>query len=114
LTIKLLIAHIIFSEEKNLWEIFLNCLWVQSKMEGENLLVEKEKKKQVKIHINPKWCKGCYICVEICPQKVLGKAGEISEKGFQQVVVVYPEKCTGCLQCEMLCPDLAINVEIKK
>ncbi|MGB9700243.1 MAG: 4Fe-4S dicluster domain-containing protein [Thermodesulfobacteriota bacterium] len=77
-------------------------------------MLEKEKKKQVKIDINPQWCKGCYICVEICPQKVLGKAAEISEKGFQQVVVVYPEKCTRCLQCEMLCPDLAINVEVKK
>lgn len=82
--------------------------------ERENLLLEKEKKKPVKIYINQKWCKGCYICVEVCPQNVLGKAGEISEKGFQQVVVAYPEKCTRCLQCEMLCPDLAINVEIEK
>ncbi len=76
-------------------------------------MAEKKKKKSVKIDINQKWCKGCYICVEVCPQKVFAQAPEVSEKGFQQVVVEYPEKCTRCLQCEMLCPDLAINVQIK-
>lgn len=75
---------------------------------------KKNKKKTVKISLNPKWCKGCYICVEVCPQKVFGQQAEVSEKGFPQVVILYPEKCTRCLQCEMLCPDLAINLEIEK
>lgn len=69
------------------------------------------KKKPVTIHLNQKWCKGCYICLEVCPKKVFEKSPEVSEKGFQSVVVAHPELCTRCLQCEMLCPDLAINVE---
>jgi len=73
---------------------------------------KKEKvKKAVNIHLNQKWCKGCYICLEVCPKKVFEKSLEVSEKGFNPVVAVHPELCTHCLQCEMLCPDLAINVE---
>ena len=70
-----------------------------------------KKKKPATIRINQKWCKGCYICLEVCPKKVYKKSSEISEKGFQPVLVAHPELCTLCLQCEMLCPDLAINVE---
>ena len=70
-----------------------------------------EKKKESKIKVNQKWCKGCYICLEVCPKKVFEKSKEVSEKGFNSVVVAHPEECTACLQCEMLCPDLAINVE---
>jgi len=70
-----------------------------------------KKKKPATIHLNRKWCKGCYICLEVCPKKVYEKSSEVSEKGFQPVLVSHPELCTRCLQCEMLCPDLAINVE---
>jgi 2-oxoglutarate ferredoxin oxidoreductase subunit delta len=70
-----------------------------------------KKKKSVNIHLNPEWCKGCYICFEACPKKVFEKSPEVSEKGYQPVVVAHPECCSRCLQCEMLCPDLAINIE---
>ena len=68
-------------------------------------------KKPAVIRLNQKWCKGCYICLEVCPKKVFEKSREVSEKGFQPVAVARPEACTVCLQCEMLCPDLAVNVE---
>jgi 2-oxoglutarate ferredoxin oxidoreductase subunit delta len=70
-----------------------------------------KRKKKVEIHINQSWCKGCYICLETCPQKVFDKGSEVSEKGFFPVLVARPEDCTTCLQCEMLCPDLAIDVK---
>jgi len=76
------------------------------------LKAEKNKKKKVSsIHVDQKWCKGCYICLEVCLKKVFEKSEEVSEKGFNPVLVANPEKCTACLQCEMLCPDLAITVE---
>jgi len=71
----------------------------------------RKKKKVALIQINQKWCKGCYLCLEICPQKVFGKSKEVTEKGFQPVAIIHAEKCTFCRQCEMLCPDLAIRVE---
>lgn len=63
------------------------------------------------IEINHAWCKGCQICIEICPRDVLVLAAEVSDKGFRPVVVEKIENCTGCSMCELMCPDLAITVE---
>jgi len=51
------------------------------------------------------WCKGCNICVELCPPKVL-EMGPTDD----HPVVAYPEKCTACHICDTHCPDLAILV----
>ncbi len=50
-------------------------------------------------------CKGCGICVEFCPKKVLA----ISE--IEKVEVVSPDACISCGFCEMRCPDFAIMVQ---
>ncbi|MBN2357493.1 4Fe-4S binding protein [candidate division KSB1 bacterium] len=63
----------------------------------------KKKKKDVIIEINEAWCKGCAICVELCPEDVLAM-----EKG--KVKVVNLEACTACGFCELRCPDFAIVV----
>ncbi|MCL4534517.1 MAG: 4Fe-4S dicluster domain-containing protein [Bacteroidetes bacterium] len=55
-----------------------------------------------------RWCKGCSICVEFCPQKVL----ELSSEG--KAIVARPEKCTRCRLCEVLCPDFAVTVSPKQ
>ncbi|MEJ2055495.1 MAG: 4Fe-4S binding protein [Calditrichaceae bacterium] len=54
--------------------------------------------------INEAWCKGCKICVEICPKNVLVMDGLIAR-------VDDKDSCTGCMLCEQLCPDFAIIVE---
>ena len=50
------------------------------------------------------WCKGCGLCVEICPRQVL------SMGGLGKVEVVAPERCVSCGMCEMTCPDFALVV----
>ena len=62
------------------------------------------------IRINHQWCKGCYICLEVCPKKVFEKSPEVAEKGFNPIIAVHPEQCSYCGQCELLCPDLALHV----
>lgn len=62
------------------------------------------------IAINRDWCKGCTICVEVCPHQVLEVDQESFDHGFHPVVAARPEDCTVCRQCELLCPDLAITV----
>ena len=57
-----------------------------------------------RLMVNSRWCKGCGICVEFCPGKVLGL-------NKQKVRVVAPENCTRCGLCEMRCPDYAIWLE---
>ena len=51
------------------------------------------------------WCKGCRICVEFCPTKVLEMGPNDNHP-----LVAYPEKCTACHFCDTHCPDLAIVV----
>jgi 2-oxoglutarate ferredoxin oxidoreductase subunit delta len=59
---------------------------------------------EVKIYAT--WCKGCHICVEFCPTKVLA----MDPSGNHPVVVAH-EKCTACHFCDTHCPDLAIVVK---
>jgi 2-oxoglutarate ferredoxin oxidoreductase subunit delta len=56
------------------------------------------------IDIIESWCKGCGICVNFCPTKVL----ELNPMG--KAVAQRLDDCTGCELCARLCPDLAITV----
>ncbi len=56
------------------------------------------------IVINRDWCKGCGICIALCPKKVL----ELD--GSDKAVVIRPDDCICCRMCELRCPDLAIEV----
>lgn len=58
----------------------------------------------VKLEINPAWCKSCDICVKLCPERCLALNEE------QIAYLTDPQACTGCRICEWLCPDFAISV----
>ena len=62
---------------------------------------------KAEIIINVERCKGCGICVEFCPKKVL------SLDTLGRVQVVNGEDCIACGQCELRCPDYAIFVVMK-
>lgn len=50
------------------------------------------------------WCKGCGICVEFCPKKILHIIND-------KVSITEEDKCIKCGLCEMRCPDYAIYLE---
>lgn len=52
---------------------------------------------------NIDWCKGCGVCVEFCPKKVLKIENE-------KVIIDKKEDCIYCGQCELRCPDNAIYI----
>ena len=65
---------------------------------------EEKKGSKEKRFIFEKWCKGCAICVEFCPKKVLEMTSDMVP------VASHPELCVYCGLCELRCPDLAISV----
>lgn len=60
--------------------------------------------KSKKLTINEKWCKGCGICVNFCPKKVLTLKQ-------QKVSIENLDDCIQCGLCELRCPDYAIYLE---
>ena len=63
-----------------------------------------------KIIIDEGRCKGCGLCVEICPKHLLAIAESTNSFGYQPARVAKDEECTGCTLCAQMCPDLAIEV----
>lgn len=70
---------------------------------------EKKKKKSFDVRVDKTRCKGCGICVALCPKQVL-------ELEYPEVKcrVARLQDCIGCLMCEMHCPDFAIGCNAKE
>jgi 2-oxoglutarate ferredoxin oxidoreductase subunit delta len=58
--------------------------------------------------VRREWCKGCGICIAMCPKKVLEAAPD------GKAVVARPDDCTRCETCEIMCPDFAVRVVAKR
>jgi 2-oxoglutarate ferredoxin oxidoreductase subunit delta len=56
-------------------------------------------------------CKGCGLCVNVCPKKVLELSKEVNTRGYFPAVQAHPEKCVFCSACCIMCPDVAITIE---
>ncbi len=67
-------------------------------------------RKAKQIDVDPKMCKGCHICIFVCPHDVLKKADVVDNRGFLLPEVANLEACVVCRLCEMECPDFAISV----
>lgn len=63
-----------------------------------------------KIEIEKERCKGCGLCVGVCPEEVLAIGTEINLGGYQYAAAVKAEACIGCCRCAEMCPDVAIAV----
>lgn len=62
--------------------------------------------------IDEKVCKGCGLCVSVCPKKILELAPDrINPKGYNPSQCINQEECIGCGMCAIICPDSAITVE---
>lgn len=56
------------------------------------------------LEITEEWCKGCDICVKMCPERCL----RLNDRLIAELAL--PDLCTGCRMCEWLCPDFAIKI----
>ena len=55
-------------------------------------------------------CKGCGLCVTVCPQNVLEIGTEMNTKGYFPAHQARPEDCVFCAICCTMCPDVAITI----
>ena len=57
-------------------------------------------------------CKGCGLCVTICPKQIIEiKKDEINKKGHSPAGITDQSKCIACAFCATICPDCVITVE---
>lgn len=66
---------------------------------------------QVSLEIDAEECKGCALCVDTCPERVLALSNLLNHSGYHPVV--YSGRgCTGCGLCFYCCPEPgAIRIE---
>lgn len=53
-------------------------------------------------------CKGCELCIDACPPRVLVMSSDVNQMGYR-----YPQLtpgCTGCTACQLVCPDFVFSV----
>ncbi|MBP7527803.1 MAG: ferredoxin family protein [Syntrophorhabdaceae bacterium] len=62
------------------------------------------------INIDQERCKGCALCIEFCPKKVIKLSDRLNAKGYFVAVFDDGKECTGCATCAVMCPEVAIEV----
>ncbi|MCD1147408.1 4Fe-4S dicluster domain-containing protein [Peptoniphilus sp. KCTC 25270] len=57
------------------------------------------------------YCKGCGLCVSVCPKDVLAlRTDQLNKKGYRPAYDKNPEDCIACTNCAITCPDSVISV----
>lgn len=68
-------------------------------------------RKRYYVAINKEYCKGCELCLGVCPRKVISMASEMNSRGQHYAHAAAMEDCIGCLQCADICPEAAIEID---
>ena len=64
-----------------------------------------------KIVINKEKCKGCFLCINFCPKKLIIKSKKLNKRGINYVEFLKEKNtCLGCAMCALICPDSCIEV----
>jgi 2-oxoglutarate ferredoxin oxidoreductase subunit delta len=60
-------------------------------------------------------CKGCGLCVSICPKQLLRLDETVTNiKGYHPAAISDQGKCIACGNCARICPDSVITVKKHK
>lgn len=64
-----------------------------------------------KVYIDQDCCKGCSLCISVCPKDVLElDLTVMNSKGYSPSTATRMEDCIGCGNCAIMCPDSCIKV----
>jgi len=65
-----------------------------------------------KVIFDENLCKGCELCVWICPKKILEQVKDrVNHRGYNPITVKNIDDCIACGMCAIICPDSVIKVE---
>ncbi|MCM8760356.1 MAG: 4Fe-4S binding protein [Candidatus Omnitrophica bacterium] len=64
------------------------------------------------VKVKKERCKGCQLCIDVCPSKVFRISENFNKMGYHYIEPEGEGKnnCTGCQRCVMICPDVAIEI----
>ena len=62
-----------------------------------------------KAQINLEKCKGCDLCIGVCPTGAVHKSGTSNKKGYNYVEINL-DMCNGCGACYIICPDCCFMI----
>ncbi len=63
-----------------------------------------------KLWIDERYCKGCLICIDVCPTKAIRPSEKLNSKGYCLPTEENMDLCKACEICVLMCPDFAIAV----
>ena len=63
-----------------------------------------------KFEVEKDRCKGCGLCVSVCPKGILRMSDQINAMGYHFPEIVDQNACIGCKMCATMCPDVAIRL----
>ena len=63
------------------------------------------------LKIDAERCKGCELCIAVCPRHVLEMSNAFNASGVHYPQTNPRQKCIGCRLCAVICPDAAIEIE---
>ena len=67
------------------------------------------------IVVDTERCKGCGLCVEACPKKIVEMTAKaVNKKGYPYATQKDTDLCNGCTACAIVCPEGCITVYRKK
>lgn len=64
-----------------------------------------------KVRVLEQYCKGCGLCVPVCPRGILYLSEEVDRRGVHLARVRQEIDCIGCNNCTVMCPDAALEVD---
>jgi NAD-dependent dihydropyrimidine dehydrogenase PreA subunit len=63
-----------------------------------------QKQDRGQLRIDEEECKGCGLCIEACPPKVISMSERLNHYGYRTALYA-GAGCTGCGICFMACPE---------
>ena len=60
------------------------------------------------VTVDVETCKGCVLCIPVCPPRVLEMSTAVNSKGYRYPIL--HDGCTGCELCAKVCPDFCFVV----